>query len=246
MATPSARRGLHAQVVDLLGLRIVSGELEPGDTIDYETYLVECDVSRTVLREAIKVLSAKGLLDARPRLGTYVTERARWQLLDGDVMAWRSGDEPDPALVRDLEEVRMIFEPAAARLAAARRTEPQLAAIGTAFERMRLDSRGQVAQVVDADIGLHLAILRAAGNELLEQFEVVLQPALVSRHAMALSHESGGDYVRLHEDVYLAIAAGDENRAEEAMRLLIVDASHHSASLLGSGRGARSRSPLAH
>lgn len=233
MATPSARRGLHAQVVDLLGSRIVTGELEPGDTIDYEEYLVECGISRTVLREAIKVLSAKGLLDARPRLGTYVTERARWQLLDGDVMAWRGGVHPDPALVRDLEEVRMIFEPAAARLAAARRTDVQLTAIGAAFERMRVDDHGQVAHMVDADIGFHLAILRAVGNELLEQFEVVLQPALVSRNAMALSHDSGGDYLRLHEDVYRAIVARDEDRAHAAMSQLIVDAAHHSAAILG-------------
>ncbi len=233
MATPSARRGLHAQVVDLLGSRIVAGELQPGDTIDYETYLVECDISRTVLREAIKVLTAKGLLDARPRLGTFVTERARWQLLDGDVMGWRGGDKPDPTLVRDLEEVRMIFEPAAARLAAARRTEPQLAAIGAAFERMCQDAKGQVAHMVDSDIGFHLAILRAVGNELLEQFEVVLQPALVSRNAMALSHDSGGDYLRLHEDVYRAIVDGDEDRADAAMKQLIVDAAHDSAALLG-------------
>lgn len=233
MATPSSRRGLHAQVVDVLGSRIVAGDLKPGDTIDYETYLVEFDVSRTVLRETIKVLSAKGLLDARPRLGTYVTERARWQLLDGDVMSWRGGGNPDPALVRDLEEVRLIFEPAAARLAAARRTDAQLEVIGAAFERMRADAARQVADMVDSDIGFHLAILRAVGNELLEQFEVVLQPALVSRNSMALSHDSGGDYLRLHEDVYRAIVAGDEDRAHESMRRLIVDASHHSAALLG-------------
>lgn len=232
MATPSARRGLHAQVVDHLGSQIVTGELKPGDTIEYETYLDEFDVSRTVLREAIKVLSAKGLLDARPRLGTYVTDRARWQLLDGDVLAWRGGPNPDPVLVRDLEEVRMIFEPAAARLAAARRTEAQLAVIGTAFERMRADAHGQVENMVDSDIGFHLAILRSVGNELLEQFEVVLQPALASRNAMALSHDSGGDYLRLHEDVYRAIVAGDEDQAHAAMHRLIVDAAHHSAALL--------------
>jgi len=218
--------------VDVLGLRILSGELQPGDTIDYDTLLSELDVSRTVLREAIKVLSAKGLLDARPRLGTYVTERSRWQLLDGDVMTWRGGGHPDPVLVRDLEEVRLIFEPAAARLAAARRTETQLAAIAAAFEQMRSDAEGNLAHMVQDDLAFHQAILRAVGNELLEQFEVVLMPALLSRNAIALSHDSGGDYLRLHEDVYLAIRDGDEARAQAAMHQLIVDAADHSAAVL--------------
>lgn len=219
----------------MLGVRILTGELKPGDTIDYDTLLSELDVSRTVLREAIKVLSAKGLLDARPRLGTYVTDRSRWQLLDGDVMTWRGGGRPDPVLVRDLEEVRLIFEPAAARLAAARRTDAQLAGIAAAFERMRRDAEGNVAHMVEADLAFHQAILGAVGNELLEQFEVVLLPALVSRNAMALSHDSGGDYLRLHEEVYLAIGASDPDRAEAAMHQLIVDAADHSAAVLGMG-----------
>ena len=106
-ATAFSRRGLHGQLVDALGSRIVGGEIQPGETIDGEAIEAEFEVSRTVVREALKVLSAKGLIDARPRLGTFVRDRAYWNLLDADVMAWRGrAENPDSRLVLELGEVR--------------------------------------------------------------------------------------------------------------------------------------------
>ncbi|MCY7411658.1 MAG: GntR family transcriptional regulator [Salinibacterium sp.] len=91
-----SRRGIHGQVVDVLGLRILSGELLPGSVVDPEALSAEFGVSRTVVREAIKVLAAKGLMDARPRTGTRITERSRWRLLDTDVMNWRARNAGPP------------------------------------------------------------------------------------------------------------------------------------------------------
>ena len=91
-----SRRGLHGQLADTIGRRILSGELAEGQILDVEKFESDFNVSRTVVREATKVLSAKGLLDARPRVGTYVRPRASWNLLDSDVMVWRA--EKSPAL----------------------------------------------------------------------------------------------------------------------------------------------------
>lgn len=232
MASSLSRRGLHGQIVDVLGERILKGELQPGEIIDPEVLNVELGVSRTVLREAIKVLGAKGLIDARPRLGTYVTERSNWQLLDSDVMAWRTKDTPDSLLVRELGEVRRIIEPAAARMAASRSVPKNAKAITDALDRMAA-ARDNGPAMVQADMAFHRAVLVAAGNELLERFEVILEPALNARHTLAFSNEYTLDFLKMHERVHDAIRDGDEYGAFMAMDQLIKDATADDVVFLG-------------
>src|SRR5207247_3167418 len=121
------RRGLHGAVVHDLGLRIVQGELEAGESLPTEEELSsELTASRTVLREAIKVLAAKRLVESRPKTGTRVRQRAEWNLLDPDVLAWQLEAGPDRRFLEDTLELRGLIEPAAARLAAVRANEGEI------------------------------------------------------------------------------------------------------------------------
>ncbi|MFV0252976.1 MAG: FadR/GntR family transcriptional regulator [Beutenbergiaceae bacterium] len=228
-------RGLHGQLVTALGIRIMRGELLPGSTIDPEQVAREFDVSRTVVREALKVLTAKGLVGARPRLGTFITERSHWQLLDADVMAWRSSDNPDPRLVTELDEVRSLIEPAAARMAAERQTELQLDRIREAWDQ--LDRSYRISEPnrpdpIAADIEFHRAVLAASGNELLESFGLSLTPAMQARDRLAHRHMTTFDFLDRHRNVFEAIVAADPDLADANMRSLMeLSASDSSAAL---------------
>src|SRR4051812_683720 len=128
-------RGLHGQVVHALGLRIMSGQLPEGATIDLPALESELGVSRTVIRESLKVLTAKGLVDARQKRGTIVRDRSRWNLLDADVLRWQA-DTPTPELLTQLDELRGMIEPGAAALAARRRDDDDLDSLDTALDSM--------------------------------------------------------------------------------------------------------------
>jgi len=232
--TTFSRRGLHGHVVDVLGHRIMRGELVSGDIIDPDALLADFQVSRTVIREAIKVLTTKGLVDARPRLGTYVTERERWQLLDGDVMTWRSEGVPDPLLVLELSEVRQVLEPAAARLAAVRRSDSQRSEIENAMLALAATFEStEVASHVAADLAFHRAVLAASGNELLARFEVVLEPALHARDELAFEHETTTHFLDSHRAVVEAIVAQDADQAHAAMTLLMDQSARDSDAIVG-------------
>jgi len=126
-------RSLHVRVVHAIGRKILGGELPPGALLPAEP---ELGASRTVLREAIKVLTAKGLVEARPKIGTRVRPRDAWHLLDPDVLAWQQRGAGRPSLLRTLTDVRRIIEPAAAGLAASRADAGDLAALAEALDEM--------------------------------------------------------------------------------------------------------------
>src|SRR6478735_40212 len=120
-------RRLRGAVAYKLGTAILSGDFAPGDILSSEVEFSEAlDVSRSAYREAIQVLTAKGLVESRPKMGTRVLPRSRWNLLDPDVLAWAFAGEPDPQFVRSLFELRAVVEPAAAGFAAQRRTRDDL------------------------------------------------------------------------------------------------------------------------
>lgn len=225
-------RGLHGQVLHELGVRIMRGGFQPGEIIDPDALMSDFNVSRTVLREAFKVLSAKGLLDARPRLGTFVTERSRWQLLDAEVMNWRTQGEPDARLVRELDQVRGIIEPSAARLAAEHRSPEQLERIRVAFDALAHSYDNPEVEHADADIAFHTAVLAATGNELLERFQVVLEPALHARDMLAYRHATTLDFLDGHRAVFDAIADGDGDAAFERMLALMQQSASDTAAIL--------------
>lgn len=212
-------RGVHGQTVETIARRIVAGEIAEGATLDIAALRGELGVSLTALREALKVLSAKGIIDARQKRGTFVRPRADWHLLDGDVIRWQFASGGGQWLLDKLHEVRGIVEPAAARLAATRASASDLVALDRALDRMALAGEDQAAAVA-ADLGFHRTLLAATRNELLEQMEILLETGLAERDRLvhAGPHD---DPVPSHRAVVDAIRAGDAVGAETAMRRLL-------------------------
>ncbi|MFD8306951.1 FadR/GntR family transcriptional regulator [Streptomyces sp. NPDC059690] len=221
--TPYARRGVHGQTVEALARRILGGELPEGATLDLVALQSELDVSLTALRESLKVLAAKGMVDARQKRGTFVRARSDWNLLDADVLRWQfeggGADGADRALLRNLAEVRAIIEPAAVRLAAQRRTDADVAALDAALEAM--DQDASAAHAVEADLAFHRALLNATHNELLERMEMVIESGLAHRDRIVHSSPHSEDPVPAHRAVLDAVRDRDPDAAEAAMRALL-------------------------
>lgn len=230
--TGYARRGVHGQTVETIAHRVLSGRIAEGDTLDLGALQAELGVSLTALRESLKVLAAKGMVDARQKRGTFVRPRTDWHLLDADVLRWQFESAEGPAagagnpLLKDLGEVRGIVEPAAARLAAERRTPEDLTALNAALAAMGRATEGG-AEAVDADLAFHRALLAASHNEMLERMEMVIATGLAYRDRIV--HGSGHrpqDPVPSHAAVLDAVRAQDAATAESAMRELIAQAAH--------------------
>ncbi|MGW2172983.1 FadR/GntR family transcriptional regulator [Streptomyces sp. NPDC001705] len=222
--TPYARRGVHGQTVEALARRILGGRIPEGATLDLVALQSELDVSLTALRESLKVLAAKGMVDARQKRGTFVRSRADWNLLDADVLRWQfeggGSAGSDLALLRDLAEVRAIVEPAAVRLAAGRRTDDDLAALDAALAAMG-EGDPDPARAVAADLAFHRALLAATHNELLERMEMVISSGLAHRDRIVHSSPHSGDPVPAHRAVLDAVRDRDPRAAEAAMRALL-------------------------
>ena len=224
---------MHGRVVEWLGLRIVSGEYEPGSQLPNESDLADgLGVSRGGVREAVKALAAKGLVEPRPRLGTRVLARSEWNLMDRDVIDWH-GQIADPDFLQDLLNLRHMLEPEAARHAATNATADQVAALAAAYDGMASNApdlpRSEDAFVA-ADLAFHLTLLRASGNQLVEQLGRLLETGL--HHALEVhSHLPGGvaATLPLHKAVLAAVRNGKPNAANKAMRALLektVEAMH--------------------
>ncbi|MFB7214555.1 FadR/GntR family transcriptional regulator [Streptomyces sp. NPDC056255] len=222
--TPYARRGVHGQTVETLARRVLSGEIPEGTTLDLVMLQGDLDVSLTTLRESLKVLAAKGMVDARQKRGTFVRARSDWNLLDADVLRWQfagaTGTGTDLGLLRSLGEVRGIIEPAAVRLAAERRTDTDLAALEGALTAMG-EQEGGATLAVEADLAFHRALLAATHNELLERMEMVIESGLAHRDEIVHSSLHGEDPVPSHRAVLDAVRDQDPVAAERAMRALL-------------------------
>lgn len=215
-------RRLRGAIAHKLGVAIVSGEYAPGDTLSGEVAFSEAlDVSRSAYREAVQVLTAKGLVESRPKAGTRVLPRDRWNLLDPDVLAWAFSGEPDIQLVRSLFELRGIVEPAAARMAAERRDRADLKVMKESLAAMRRHTLATEAGRA-ADRDFHDAILKATRNDALVVLSASIGAAVnwttqFKQRARALPRNPIPDHVR----VYDAIAAADAEGAASAMRTLV-------------------------
>jgi GntR family galactonate operon transcriptional repressor len=231
--------GLHRSTVESLGQRIVSGAVREGETLDVAELQRTFGVSLTVIREALRVLAAKGLVAARQKRGTFVRPRSEWQLLDGDVMRWQLGVGPSPQLLDDLDELRALMEPEAARLAAARRTEEDLDGLQLHLDAMSASAGDPVAAVA-ADLAFHQTLLQATHNELLARMGALIRNALEVRDRLVHEATSPRDPVPSHRAVLAAVEKGDPHAAERAMRALIARSVEDLARLRGS-RPARRR-----
>jgi GntR family transcriptional regulator, galactonate operon transcriptional repressor len=213
-------RGLHGQTVETLAGRILSGEYPQGSVLDLPTLRAELDVSLTALREALKVLSAKGMIGARQKRGTFVCQRDSWNMLDADVMRWHIQAASDPGLFDQLTEVRAVVEPAAARMAAERATPEDLAALRDALSAMATAGE-DLESTVDADLTFHRSLLSATHNDFLGQIAQIIAIGLAERDKFVHHANPSDDPVPSHQAVLDAVTAGDPGAAEHAMRALV-------------------------
>jgi DNA-binding FadR family transcriptional regulator len=219
------RGSLHRIVAQDIGARILNGEFAPGTLLPNEAeWCKSFGVSRTAVREAIKMLMGKGLILSRPRIGSRVQPREQWNLLDRDVLAWYCAAAKQTHFLAHMQQVREILEPETAALAAANHTPDQMQAIELAFAEM--SAAKTLAAWNDADVRFHFAILHAAGNELLVPLGLVIESALGSMFNYTARQK--GDVGRTlpgHERILLAIRARRPNAARLAVRRLLGDTS---------------------
>jgi len=224
MQTPRPAN-VHRQVLDALGREICAATVT---ALPNEAALcARFGASRTIVREAVKSLAAKGLLEVRPKTGTTIRPRQQWNLLDPDVVAWRSTGTLDSRFVADLLELRRIIEPSAGRLAAERATAEDKQAIGGALALMAEATAGR-GEYIPADLAFHAAVLDACHNQFLQQMQSALE--VIQRTSFILSTRIPGGAARsmpMHKALADAIAQGDPAAAEQATLALIARAEEH-------------------
>lgn len=233
------------KVVDLLGRAIVAGRRPAGSLLPTEEELsMRLQISRTSLREGMHALALKGLVDTRRRRGTVVNDSSRWDVLDRDVLRWIALS-PDPAFYRELLEVRMIFEPAAAKIAAVRASNAQVLAIENAFHSMVAALPDDVEGCCQHDLAFHELIIASTGNPLLIRFAAAIRTALLSAfHLSSNARKSYENSLAEHGAVAVAIRSRDGDGAEEAMGTLLAGTARDLAPAYEGMRRVRARSRL--
>ena len=228
MSRPAYADNLTRRVVEALGQAIVTGTWDAAGAFPIEAELcARFGVSRSVVREAVKMLTAKGLLSARPRRGTVVEPEPHWNLLDPDVLRWLLERAPSPGLLAEFTQMRLGIEPQAAALAAqavGRGQAGMLLPIREALARMQAAGAGQDDPLA-SDIAFHVAILHASGNRFLVQLRELVDTAL--RISIRMTNARKGvalASVDDHARVLHAIEAGDPVAAAAAMRALLGEA----------------------
>lgn len=215
-------RGLPAQIAAEIGRRIAMGELKPGVILPKESEMLgNLRVSRTTLREALKILSTKGFIEAKPRLGTRVRAPEHWNTLDPVVLSWHESAQDQPHLAEELFEIRLAIEPMAASLAARRASDEERQRIRVAYERM-VEDHAAVSDAIEADINFHLEIIQAAHNRFLLPVSSVIRTALTISIPRTLRTFGGLQHsLKMHEAIVEAIEARDQSAAATAAETLL-------------------------
>ena len=235
---PPERKSQHARIVHDLGTRIVAGEFKPGDRLPAESELLAgYEVSRPVLREATRVLVAKGLVQSRQRAGASVRPRNEWHLLDPDVLYWSIQVRPQPEFVETLLTVRRVFEPAAAALAARAASEADLARIAEAYEGM--EAARTTDELLEPDLAFHRRIAEATHNDLLAYIgnmlslalreSILLSSRLPNTHALSLPR---------HKAILTALLSRDPLAAHHATLVQLDETREDLGMILQSRLGA--------
>jgi DNA-binding FadR family transcriptional regulator len=204
-----------------LGRKIAGRQILAGTTLPTEPELQErLGVSRTVVREAIRHLASKGLVSVGPKVGTRVRPSAAWNMLDPEVMEWHLACPASADFISALYEMRLIFEPEAARLAAARISQAQRKALTGALTAMADAARGSPDQIA-ADLAFHRVILEATGNPVMRSFGAMIENSLSVSFSLSWKKSEAELSLSLHSQVAAAITSGDEELAALQMRRLI-------------------------
>jgi DNA-binding FadR family transcriptional regulator len=221
------RFSLHVTLASQLGSLIAQGKISPGSVLPNEASLGhEFGVSRTALRETIKVLASKGLVEVRRKTGTRVNEHADWNVLDPEVLTWMFSGEGVPSGLADLMEVRMLVEPPAARMAAERATPVDLKDIREAYLQMER-ATGDLPSSVESDLRFHMAVLEATHNAFMRPFGALIQAAL--RSSFRLTSSDVNLYrvtLPLHKKVLDCITLRDGTKAATAMADVLTQTVH--------------------
>jgi DNA-binding FadR family transcriptional regulator len=216
---PPERKSMHARIVRDLGMRIVAGEFKPGDRLPAEAALLaDYEVSRPVLREATRVLVAKGLVLSKQRAGAIVRPRSEWHLLDPDVLYWLIQTQPRPQFVETLMTVRRVFEPAAAALAAKVASDESLRGIAQAYAGMEAATTAE--DLLEPDLAFHRRIAEATNNDLLAYIGNMLSLAL--RESIKLSSKIPNTHalsLPRHKAILTALLSRDPLAAQQATLL---------------------------
>ncbi|MSO33154.1 MAG: FadR family transcriptional regulator [Candidatus Nanopelagicaceae bacterium] len=210
----------HAAVVALIGRDIVNGKYAVGEILPFEEEFVEkLDVGRGVIREALRVLAAKGLVETRPKRGTQVLPSSMWQLLDPEILFWRIGQNFDPKFLRDLTDLRSIIEPAACALAAERASDPELQLIAALARELNYAKDDEFA-FIEADLQFHRAIIQSTHNDIFVQIGVAIESVL--RLSVEVTVGIGhGRRIAEHEKVAKAVCDRQVSKSRIAMAELI-------------------------
>lgn len=218
-------RGLHGQLVQQLGQMIVAGDLGADRPLVPEEIGQRFEVSRTVVRESLRVLEAKGLVSARPNVGTRVRPVSDWNLLDPDIIEWRAFGPQRDDQRGELCQLRAAIEPLAARLAAERGRDEVQQRVADMVEIMgQALTQGDSLTFSRADAEFHGLLLQSAGNRMLEHLAGILSSALqVSGGPSAGCVRPGEAVIAHHQQIADALAVGDGGAAESAMHRLFGD-----------------------
>ncbi len=239
-------KNVHGNTVDYLGAAIVAGRFGVGGALPPEPLLCEeLGVSRTVVRESVKSLVAKGLIQTGPKVGTRVLPSAQWNWFDPDVIGWQARAGLTPEFIRDLQDLRLIVEPAAVKLAALRATSSDIDAIEEAFAGMKsaVENGGDY---VKFDLRFHQGLLCASHNRMLVRMSQALSALLRTSFEISTVKKDGPrNSLAMHRAVLDAVIARNATNAERAIRVLI-DGAHRDIELvLKSRRGLTRLKPAA-
>jgi DNA-binding FadR family transcriptional regulator len=216
-------RSNHAEVARSVGIDIIGGRYGEGARIPGDAELMATfGVSRTVLRESVKTLVAKGLLTTKAGVGTVVRGRSAWNMFDVDVLAWHLDVGIDRRFLSDLAEIRLAVEPQAAALAANRRTDADIAELRRSMDMMRNEAPDSTA-FADGDLALHIAVANASGNPFMRSIGAVIEAALRASFLRSAPVEPADHETVLlwHQRIVDAIVEQDADAATAAMTAVI-------------------------
>ncbi|MBP2475805.1 DNA-binding FadR family transcriptional regulator [Crossiella equi] len=229
------QRGLHGHLLDLLGLAITSGTIPGGRVLRIEELAAQHGVSRTVAREAVRVLEAMRLVRSRPKVGTTVRESTEWNVFDPQVVRWRLAGTGRATQLRQLSQVRAAVEPPAGWLAAREASEGQREELLTlAGELAERASAGDVDGFVEVDVAFHRLVLTASGNDMFAHLGDFTAEVLRGRNRLHLMPEvPDATATKRHLEAAMAIAESRSERAEKLLRQIVVGAAAEVEKLLG-------------